>query len=226
MTCYIVNEIMLDNVKMSIKVDKVTMDEGNTVNEDWFKSQLAARGSSQADLARFLGRDPSAVSLMLKGKRRFQMKDAENIASYLQAPVEEVLKAAGIPLAQQSAEIVRVKIVGVCTGEMLVNMQSSAVAMIDGHRDLPRDSVAIRMQTLGSAASYMDGWVLFFSPSNAIDPSMVNQMCVIELTTGDRRIGQLQRGYQSYTYNIVLLGGGTLEDIEVKSANPITWIKT
>lgn len=154
------------------------------------------------------------------------MKDAEDIASYLQAPVEEVLKAAGIPLAEQKAEAVRVKIVGTCNGEMLVDMRPSTVAMIDGHRDLGRDSVAIRMQTLGSAASYMDGWVLFFSPSNAIDPSMVNQMCVIELTTGDRRIGQLQRGYQSYTYNVVLLGGGTIQDIEIKSANPITWIKT
>jgi transcriptional regulator with XRE-family HTH domain len=202
------------------------MDEGYNVNEEWFKAQLAARGSSQAELARFMARDPSAVSMMFKGKRRFQMKDAENIASFLQSPVEEVLKAAGIPLAEQIAEAVRVRIVGVCNGEMLVNMQPTAVAMIDGHRDLPRDSVAIRMQTLGSGASYMDGWVLFFSPSNAIDPSMVNQMCVIELVTGDRRIGQLQRGYQSYTYNVVLLGGGTLEDIEVKSANPITWIKT
>ena len=202
------------------------MIEECAVNSDWFRAQLASRGSNQADLARFLGRDPSAVSLMLKGKRRFQMKDAEDIASYLQAPVEEVLKAAGIPLAEQKAEAVRVKIVGTCNGEMLVDMRPSTVAMIDGHRDLARDSVAIRMQTLGSAASYMDGWVLFFSPSNAIDPSMVNQMCVIELTTGDRRIGQLQRGYQSYTYNVVLLGGGTIQDIEIKSANPITWIKT
>ena len=202
------------------------MIEETAVNSDWFRAQLASRGSNQADLARFLGRDPSAVSLMLKGKRRFQMKDAEDIASYLQAPVEEVLKAAGIPLAEQKADAVRVKIVGTCNGEMLVDMRPTAVAMIDGHRDLARDSVAIRMQTLGSAASYMDGWVLFFSPSNAIDPSMVNQMCVIELTTGDRRIGQLQRGYQSYTYNVVLLGGGTIQDIEIKSANPITWIKT
>ena len=202
------------------------MVEETAVNSDWFRAQLAARGSTQADLARFLGRDPSAVSLMLKGKRRFQMKDAEDIASYLQAPVEEVLKAAGIPIAEQKSEAVRVKIVGTCNGEMLVDMRPSTVAMIDGHRDLTRDSVAIRMQTLGSAASYMDGWVLFFSPSNAIDPSMVNQMCVIELTTGDRRIGQLQRGYQSYTYNVVLLGGGTIQDIEIKTACPITWIKT
>ena len=210
-------------------MDKGTMvlvSVGYNVNQDWFKSQLSARGSSQADMARYLGRDPSAVSLMLKGKRRFQMKDAEDIASYLQAPVEEVLKAAGIPIAEQKAEAVRVRIVGTCNGEMLVDMRPSTVAMIDGHRDLSRDSVAIRMQTTGSAASYMDGWVLFFSPSNAIDPSMVNQMCVIELTTGDRRIGQLQRGYQSYTYNVVLLGGGTIQDIEVKSANPITWIMT
>jgi transcriptional regulator with XRE-family HTH domain len=199
---------------------------GDDVNKDWFQAQLRARGSSQAELARFLGKDPSALSLILAGKRRFQMPDAERIANYLQTPVEEVLSAAGIAVSKARIEEVRVKIVGICNGEMLVNMRPSTASMIEGHRDLPRDSVAIRMQTLGSSASYMDGWILFFSPANSIDPSMVNQMCVIEMTNGDRRIGQLQQGYQSYTYNVVLMGGGTLEDIEVKSANPITWIKT
>ena len=118
---------------------------GEDVNKDWFQAQLRARGSSQAELARFLGKDPSALSLILAGKRRFQMPDAERIANYLQTPVEEVLTAAGIAVSKARIEEVRVKIVGICNGEMLVNMRPSNASMIEGHRDLPRYSVAMRM---------------------------------------------------------------------------------
>lgn len=72
------------------------------LNRKWFTDRLAQQGKSQRGLARFMDIDPSAITHILSGKRKLQLTEAEQFASFLGVPVDEVLTQAGIKLKSRS----------------------------------------------------------------------------------------------------------------------------
>ena len=50
------------------------------INAKYFRSALADADKSQRDMARALGVDPSAIVMLLKGKRRIQLDEAQKIS--------------------------------------------------------------------------------------------------------------------------------------------------
>ena len=73
-----------------------------TINGDWFRTKLTSKGRSQRALAKHLKLDAAAVTLMLNGRRRMQLDEAHDIASFLGEPVSAVLRAAGLPMSGSS----------------------------------------------------------------------------------------------------------------------------
>lgn len=71
------------------------------LNKKWFTDRLAQRRQSQRALARFMELDASAITHILNGKRKLQLSEAEQFASFLGVTVEEVLSQAGIKLKKQ-----------------------------------------------------------------------------------------------------------------------------
>lgn len=69
---------------------------GLNIDTRWFQDRLSDRGVSQRKLARVLGLDPAAVSLMLHGRRKFTAREAVDIAGVLGVDVDEVLRHAGL----------------------------------------------------------------------------------------------------------------------------------
>lgn len=63
----------------------------NGVDKGWFLAALADKGLSQRRLAAYMGLDPSAVSLILSGKRRMTATEVAEIARLLDKPVQDVL---------------------------------------------------------------------------------------------------------------------------------------
>ena len=61
----------------------------------WFHQALERVNATQADLARHLRLAPSAVSRMMKGERQMKLLEAVQIADFLGASQEEVLRHAG-----------------------------------------------------------------------------------------------------------------------------------
>ena len=61
----------------------------------WFHQALERINATQADLARHLRLAPSAVSRMMKGERQMKLLEAVQIADFLGASQEEVLRHAG-----------------------------------------------------------------------------------------------------------------------------------
>jgi phage repressor protein C with HTH and peptisase S24 domain len=61
----------------------------------WFHQALERVNATQADLARQLRLAPSAVSRMMKGERQMKLLEAVQIADFLGASQEEVLRHAG-----------------------------------------------------------------------------------------------------------------------------------
>lgn len=75
------------------------------INAEWFRNKLTQKGRSQRGLARHLKLDPGAVTLMLQGKRKMQLDEAREIASFLGEPVAAVLRAAGLPVGSVAADV-------------------------------------------------------------------------------------------------------------------------
>lgn len=73
------------------------------VDTRWFQTRLADRKLSQRSLAKVLGLDPAAVSLMLRGKRKMTAEEAVEVSRVLGVDVEEVLRHAGISLGTIAA---------------------------------------------------------------------------------------------------------------------------
>lgn len=69
---------------------------GLNIDTRWFQDRLSDRGVSQRKLARVLGLDPAAVSLMLHGRRKFTAREAVDVAGVLAVEVDEVLRHAGV----------------------------------------------------------------------------------------------------------------------------------
>lgn len=63
---------------------------GDQIDKSWFSQQLKRKGKSQADLARFLNLDRSAVTRMLNGDRNMSVEEQDRIAEYLEIPVGDV----------------------------------------------------------------------------------------------------------------------------------------
>jgi transcriptional regulator with XRE-family HTH domain len=62
----------------------------------WFQDQLRRSGRTQAELARALGVDPSAVSKLFKGERQLKLVEASHLARFLDIPYDEVMRRAGV----------------------------------------------------------------------------------------------------------------------------------
>jgi transcriptional regulator with XRE-family HTH domain len=66
------------------------------IDTRWFQTRLADKHVSQRQLAKRLGLDPAAVSLMLHGRRKFTAKEAVEIARVLGVELEAVVTKAGL----------------------------------------------------------------------------------------------------------------------------------
>jgi len=73
------------------------------INGKWFRAKLVEKSRSQRQLAKHLGLDPAAITLMLRGDRRMQLDEAKSIAAFIGEPLIDVLRAAGLPLRQSGS---------------------------------------------------------------------------------------------------------------------------
>ncbi|MGB3813350.1 MAG: helix-turn-helix transcriptional regulator [Shinella sp.] len=73
------------------------MEQEYTIDTGWFREQLKKRGSNQSDLARFLGRDRSAVSRMLSGEKNMSVQQQDKIAEFLGVSLAEVAEHRFLP---------------------------------------------------------------------------------------------------------------------------------
>jgi hypothetical protein len=193
------------------------------LDKTWFTARLADIEQSQGALARHMGMDPSAISLLLNGRRRIEPGRAEQIADFLRVPVADVLRL-GLGLKVDRARAPLFPMVGTVNAQMLVTMDSPG-ARVEGSQALPADAVAVRLQTAGTQTDWLDGWLMFFQPARGMDPALVTRLCVAELADGSRRLGNLRRGYAEGVYNLVIGPGSMLENVTITSATPVLWIK-
>ena len=124
------------------------------IDGTWFRNKLIDKRKSQRQLAKFLGVDPSAITLMLDGKRKMQLEEAEKIASFIGEPVNSVLRAAGLQMRDRKC-----KIIGYVNARGQIEREN--FGLTDVPSLLPDGVSAVRIRATGQWSDFNDG-LLFF----------------------------------------------------------------
>lgn len=104
------------------------------IDTRWFKDRLADRRLSQRQLAKRMGLDPAAVSLMLRGMRKLSAAEAADLARQLGVSTDEVLARAG--------------------------STPTIPARVELAKDAPATPVALKARDVATAAPVMDAGMI------------------------------------------------------------------
>lgn len=191
------------------------------VNTKWFRAQLAANDMSMRRLAKLLELDPSAVSLMLRGKRTMTADEANRISGLLTVPVTEVLAQAGIPI-EEDARSFTIK-AWVDAHSTLRSITARGARRVTAPRDVPAAGMAVQIR---SSELTTDGWVLFAGARNQAVESMIDRLCIAEVPGEGDVVGTLKRGYDDEKFNLVpFTPSPTMSNVSVRAAYPVLWIR-
>lgn len=126
------------------------------VDTDWFRDRLTQRKMSQRGLARALGLDAAAVSLMLRGRREMKLTEAAEVARLLGVPAEDVIAAAGVRISSSGA---LVPIVAWVDGQAEMHWEPTGENVPNPGAGLPATISAVQCKTAGTPLAHMDGWL-------------------------------------------------------------------
>jgi transcriptional regulator with XRE-family HTH domain len=197
-----------------------------SIDTRFFRNLLTDRGISQRGLAKKLGLDAAAVSLMFRGKRRMQMHEAADVARLLGVSLDEVLAHAGIRPPRSDADFADLMIPLVYwmdgNGEMHALDPGERIEIKSA---LPDDVVACQCRTAMSSIEHMDRWLLIFRApaSRGVQPDAVGRYSVMRLQGGVMTAGYLRPGYRTGTYAVH--GPMNLLDAQVEWAAPVLLIQ-
>jgi hypothetical protein len=204
----------------------------NTTNIDvkWFKDRIRDLGTSQRQISLAVSPNHNALSLVLAGKRRVTHAEIPALANLLEVTPDELLKRLGVeaPATPKSHTVP-------CRGSVdetgKLDPDRQQIREVTAPANVTANTRGVLFRSLGGA-NMQQGWVYYFDEAakpRAVDAESLNALCFVEI--GDREgyyLGVIQRGLERGRYDIVnpftrdLLVGG----VSVRSASPITWIKT
>lgn len=174
----------------------------NNINTDWFRDKLAEKQLSQRGLAKLMGLDSAAVSLMLRGKRQMRISEAAMIANFLGVSPEEVIAHVG-PTTDTPAPIA---IIGTVNGGGRIRWGDALGEVPRPVGELPLRCAAIQCRTAGTGSlDYMDRWVLFIPEPHDISEvraECIDRLSVVRPAGGDSMIAQVRRGYAPGRWNL------------------------
>lgn len=189
------------------------------IDSRWFKDKLRDRELPQRKLAKMLGLGTSAVSLMLSGKRRITIEEAADLSRLLGLPMDEVLEHAGVQPGEPAKSVPLVGEVD-AEGELHPVKAGKRVPL---KLTLPQNTVAVTCKDQ-NAPGY--GWFWFFEPRTGVDADCVGRLCITELKTGQRYLRFLKPAKERGNYDLQGWFSVTVNNVKVKTASPILWIKT
>lgn len=195
------------------------------IKTEWFRDRLADKRMSQRGLARAMGLDAAAVSLMLRGKREMKLAEAAEIARLLGVPAEEVLANAGVRTGSGHTQI---QITGIVDGHGEVHCRLSEPLGIIAHPggDLPPNINALQCRTAGTDMDHMDGWLLYVQDVKAgVNPDAIGHLSVCHLTNGVTYLAKPTRSYTRGRWDLSS-PGMTAKAVELDFAKPVLLIAT
>ncbi|SOD41340.1 helix-turn-helix domain-containing protein [Nitrosovibrio sp. Nv4] len=192
------------------------------IDTTWFRHRIEDKKISQRKLAVKLDLDPAAVSLMIRGKRKMSLEEAARLSEVFGVPVEEVMERGGIepPKALEG----KVPVVGWADNQGLVHIEQ-----IEGPLFVPSPP---GVGDNASALRLLDGWVVYYTRSDRLEPEAVGRLAVIQTAEGGPRYMRiLNRGYEPGKWNLTPFrtprgDAEKVDGVRIDWAAPVSWIRT
>lgn len=204
------------------------------VDTSWFVDKIRETpyGSMRRISGKIRGRngkplDPSALSLMLRGKRSMQLEEARQFADLFDVPLIDVLRHAGISVPENRDRVVPVSGYIDKNGEVHLSKDEHDHVAIPG--DATREAFALRCRTARSEQSIMDGWLFYAEGLQQARAEAVGRFCVVKIKAGKLFVAHVSRGYRPGTFNLQIGLPGimrTSENTHLEKASPVLWIRT
>lgn len=193
------------------------------IETEWFLDRLATRKLSQRGLAKLMGIDQAAVSLMLRGKRRITLEEAAQLAVLLDASTTEVLERAGMPVYGEP----KCQLVGSLNAQHEVVMHGEgAHDSVDTPPGVPKNCIALQARTANSDQEQIDGWLYFVDGEKAAPASCIGDLAMVAVKGNGIKLAHVKRGYRRGAYNLLTQRGELMTNAEVAWASRVLWIKT
>lgn len=193
------------------------------VDRDWFRARLDGIKMSQRTLAKNLGLDPAAVTLMLRGERRLTTEEAQKISILFGVPVTEVIRRAGVEVHD---DVRKVRICGYLNSDAIVECFGDDANMdyFESPADVPAGSYALQVR---DHMSPHDGWVMVVSSEKVGPEKVLDRACACQTEDGALRVGVIKKGYKRGAFNLVVTATKPqiVENASIEWASPILWIK-
>ena len=195
-----------------------------TIDTAWFSGRLADRKMSQRGLAKIMGLDPAAMSLMLRGKRKMTLDEAAQLANILRVSTHDVLEHAGINVVSDR----RAKVIGYMTGDASVHLYGEGNHdMIDAPSDMPpENTAAVQARTAGTDLQHVDGYHMFFADEHVSPSSCVGQLVIAAVKGNGLVLAHVYKGYQRGSYNLMNWRNQLTTNQELLWVMPVFWIRT
>ena len=197
------------------------MQAKSKIDTRWFRERLAEREMSLRRLAKHMELDPSAVSLMLRGKRAMSAEEANRISGLLTIPVTEVLARAGIPIEEDARSLpVRAH---VDAKGAVREVTAKNARRVTAPRDVPAGALVVQVR---APELQQDGWLIFTGQFDARVQAMVDRLAVVEVSGGARHVGYVKRGYDADRVTVLPFpAGSAIENVAATAAAPVMWIR-
>lgn len=200
--------------------------EAATIDKQWFMRRLQERNRSVRGLARHLEVNASAMSRMLNGERRMKIEEANLIASFLGAPVEEVLKHAGVSLTDETGGRVILAATINEDGEVerLREPRPLPAAVLTKARCVAGKDmgqiVAAQVRAASGPLLIWDDAVILFQAVGEVDPASIGALSIVRLRDGVQLLAHLERARKTGEATLRLPAGG-LRDVVLSTASPV-----
>jgi transcriptional regulator with XRE-family HTH domain len=200
------------------------------IDDQFFRDALKAADKSQREMARYMGLDPAAITLMLQGRRAMQLSEAQQIADFLGIAIEDVLRHAGLHLSSDAPAAGNGKLSAVplqgtvgADGEIKLDAKASGKT-VEAPVKLPAEAAALRAIADVFAPTVMRGALLYFKPSQVVEPSAIGRLSVVRLSNRSLKLRHVAPGFDFDRFTLTGLSDSQ-ENITVLAATPVLWIK-
>lgn len=198
------------------------------VDKKWFFNKLEERRQSVRGLARHLEIDASAVSRMLSGTRKMQIEEAHSIARFLNAPVSEVMRHAGVAKDLDGLPT-RILLAATINEKGQVQRLSEpkplpqpiidrAHAALSGHGN--GQIIAAQIRAAKGPLSLWDDAVVLFSPTDRVDPTAIGSLAICRDMQGKQELVRVEKARRTGEATVRCYAD-KLHEVVLDTASPV-----
>lgn len=195
------------------------------INTRWFRRVLEDNKLSVRDYDRLSKQATGTSSRLFCGRRHFGLEDAETFVRLTGANLVEVLKNAGLEMDNIQGNERTVNVVGWIDATRRLHLKPKGAKTALAPPDATDATLAYRYWCAGSMLEVMHGAVIYFRPLGPVTPAMLGKWCVVKLADGRELVRVLHKGAKAGRYRICEDERDTGNEVVVKAAAVVDWVK-